>query len=147
MNLIRTLLGLIITCTMLPITVQAFRFTSNIKFEYNEINDEIALMQLREILLIAYDMNIYSDELNFRYKNKDFSLSLVNNKLLLQPGTQIFLNDVDNIVFKTKNDFIYIEYERNNETYERLIGKQEGLYIDDFSNCDVSDDVCDNCEE
>ena len=147
MNLIRTLLGLIITCTMLPITVQAFRFTSNIKFEYNEINDEIALMQLREILLIAYDMNIYSDELNFRYKNKDFSLSLVNNKLLLQPGTQIFLNDVDNIVFKTKNDFIYVEYERNNETYERLIGKQEGLYIDDFFNCDVSDDVCDNCEE
>jgi hypothetical protein len=147
MNLIRTLLGLIITCTMLPITVQAFRFTSNIKFEYNEINDEIALMQLREILLIAYDMNIYSDELNFRYKNKDFSLSLVNNKLLLQPGTQIFLNDVDNIVFKTKNDFIYIEYERNNETYERLIGKQEGLYIDDFSNCDVSDDERDNSEE
>ncbi len=147
MNLIRTLLGLIITCTMLPITVQAFRFTSNIKFEYNEINDEIALMQLREILLIAYDMDIYSDELNFRYKNKDFSLSLVNNKLLLQPGTQIFLNDVDNIVFKTKNDFIYIEYERNNETYERLIGKQEGFYINDFSNCDVSDDECDNSEE
>lgn len=144
MILIRNILGLIITCMMLPICIHAFRYTSDIKFGYSEINDEIALMQLREILLIAYDMHISNNEIDFIYKNKDFKLSLVNEKLLLQPGTQIFLNDVDYISFNIRDGCIYLEYERDNETYERIIGKQEGFYIDDFSNCDVSDDECDN---
>ena len=132
---------------MLPICIHAFKYTGDIKFEYNEINDEIALMQLREILLITYDMHVASDELNFIYKNKEFKLSLVNNKLLLQPGTQIFLNDIDNLSFKIKNSFIYVEYERDNKVYERLIGRQERFYIDDFSYCDVLDDERDSNEE
>lgn len=144
MNLIRNLIGLIITITMLPLCVLAFKFTANIKFDYNQINDEIALCQLRENLLISYDMNVSSDELNFRYKNKDYKLSLINNKLVLQPGTQIFLNDVDNLYFNNRNGCIYVCYEKENKYYERVIANKEGFYIDDFSGCDVLTDD-DNC--
>lgn len=147
MNLIRNLIGLIITITLLPICTKAFIYTSNIPFEYNEINDEIALYQLREQLIIAYDMNVSSDSLNFTYKNKAFSLSLVNNKLLLQPGTQIYLNDIDSLHFDVRNNCIYVCYERNNKQYERIIGKQEWFYIDDFSACDVFNDYCDTSQE
>ena len=147
MNLIRNLIGLIITITMLPICIEAFSFTSNIKFNYNEINDELALAQLREQMLIAYDMYVTSDQIDFIYKNKDFKLSLVNNKLLLQPGTQIYLADIDDLRFETRNGCVYVVYERNNKTYERVICQQERLYIDDFSACDVLDDGTDCSEE
>lgn len=142
MNLIRNLLGLIITITMLPVCVKAFEYASNIKFDYNEINDEIALMQLRETLLITYDMQYSEKLLAFRYKNKDFTLKLVNNKLLLQPGTQIYLNDIDDLSFINKNNCIYVIYERDNKEYERVLCNAKGLYLDDFSDCDVLD--CDD---
>lgn len=132
---------------MLPICIEAFTFTSNIKFNYNEINDEIALAQLREQMLIAYDMYVTSDQINFIYKNKDFKLSLVNGKLILQPGTQIYLADIDDLRFETRNGCVYVIYERNNKTYERVICQEERLYIDDFSACDVLDDGTDCGEE
>ena len=147
MNLIRNLIGLIISVTMLPICIEAFIFGSKIPFDYNEINDEIAMYQLREQLLISYDMNINSDELNFKYKNKNFKLSLVNRKLLLQPGSQMYLNDIDDLYFDVRNGCIYVCYERNNKQYERVISKQEGLYIDNFSACDVLADEFDCSEE
>ena len=137
MNLIRNLIGLIITITMLPICISAFRYTSDITFEYNEISDELAIYQLRQQLLIAYDMQCNKDELSFIYKNKQYRLSLVNNKLILQPGTQIYLNDIDYLYFDYRGETIYVVYERDNKKYERAICKKEGIYIDDFSNCDV----------
>ena len=144
MNLIRNLIGLLITITMLPICLEAFVFTSNIPFDYTEINDELAMSQLREQMLIAYDVSVSSGEIDFVYKNKDFRLSLVNNKLLLQPGTQIYLDNIDYLYFEEKNGCIYTVYGRDNKEYERIIGKQERLYIDDFSDCDVLDNECDS---
>lgn len=147
MNLIRNLIGLIITITMLPVCIEAFMFGSRIPFDYDEINDEIALEQLREQLLISYDMNISSDQLNFVYKNKNFTLSLVNGKLLLQPGTQMYLNDVENLYFDSRDGCIYVCYEKGNKQFERVLCKQERFYIDDFSDCDVLVDEPDSFEE
>lgn len=147
MNLIRNLIGLIITIILLPICVEAFIYTSNIPFDYEQINDEIALNQLRQNLLIAYDMDVDSNKVSFTYKNKDFHLSLVNGNLLLQPGTQIYLSDIDDLYFEVKNGCVYVCYERNNKQYERIICKQERIYIDDFSACDVLDSDCDSSQE
>lgn len=147
MNLIRNLIGMIITVTMLPICITSFIYTSNIKFDYNEINDELALSQLREELLIAYDMDVSSSNINFRYKNKNFKLSYVNGKLLLQPGTQIYLNNIDSLYFRKKNGCVYVCYRKGSKEYERILCKEEGLYINDFSDCDVLFDECDSCQE
>ena len=147
MNLIRNLLGLIITITMLPICIEAFIYTSKISFDYNQVNDEIALYQLREQLLMSYDMKVNNDELNFIYKNRNYKLSLINNKMILQPGTQIYLNDIDSLCFEEKNGCIYVNYNRGNDEYDRIICKQEGLYIDNFSDCDVLIDDTDSSQE
>lgn len=144
MNLIRNLIGLIITCAMLPMCMLSFKYIANIEFDYNKINDEIALCQLRENLLISYDMRVSSDSLNFIYKNKNYSLSLVNNKLILQPGTQIYLYDVDDLSFDIKNNCIYVSYSRGDKDYERVIASQTGIYINDFSSCDVLINDCDS---
>ena len=146
MSLIRNLFGLMIIASMLPLCSMAFNYTSRIPFEYNEISDELALAELREILLISYDMNMTYDTLYFIYQNKPFTLSMVNRKMLLQPGTQIYLNDIDELHFERRGNTIYVMYERNMHKYERAISSAEGIYIDSFSDCDVHDDVSDSSE-
>jgi len=146
MNMIRNLAGLIITLSMLPICCLSFRFASNIPFSYKEINDELALFQLRETMLIAYDLQYSFDQLDFIYANKEFRLSQVNNRLILQPGTQIFLDDIDEVYFEKRNGCIYVHYQRDNKQYERILCK-EGIYIDRFSDCDVLTDEPDSTQE
>ncbi|MBR5341333.1 MAG: hypothetical protein IK151_05340 [Erysipelotrichaceae bacterium] len=147
MNMIRNLLGLVIILALLPICILAFRFTSNMPFEYSEICDELSLAQLRETMLITYDLHYGYDCLSFTYRNKDFTLSMVNNKLLLQPGTQVYLGDIDDLHFEERNGCIYVCYERKNRKYERIIASSQGVYLDDFSDCDVHDDELDSSEE
>ncbi|MBQ1308000.1 MAG: hypothetical protein II004_05635 [Erysipelotrichaceae bacterium] len=139
MNLIRNLIGLIIAAILLPLFLMAFRYVTEIGFDYDQVNDEIAISQLREQMLISYDLKFTRNMLTFRYKNDDFRLSEVNGMLLLQPGTQIYLNDVDSLHFEKRNRCIYVVYERNGKEYEQVIVSEKGIYIDAFSFCDVSD--------
>ena len=135
MNLIRNLIGIYITILMLPLSITSLKFVSNISFDYDQINDEISICQLRELLLIAYDMQVHDDTLIFRYQNKIFRLSKINEYLLLQPGSQIYLNNVDSLYFKEMNNCIYVVYEKNNKTYEKIITSTKGIYLDEFSDC------------
>ena len=147
MNLTRLLLALIITVTILPLCAMSFRYAADLTCDYNEVNDEIALFQLREILLIAYDLEISYDRLSFVYQNDDFRLSLVNRKLILQPGTQIFLNDIDTLYFYENHDTVFLHYERQNKSYDTILCSSDRFYIDRFSACDVSGDEPDRIEE
>ena len=147
MNQIRNIIGIIILITILPLSSLVFNYVSKIDFNYNEINDELALCQLREYLLISYDIKVNHYSLDFIYKNKDFSLNLVNNKLLMQPGTQIILNDIDDVYFERKGEYIYVVYTKNNETYERIIASTKGIYLDEFSDCFIDNDVFDSDQE
>ena len=147
MNLIRNLAGLIIASALLPLFLLAFRYVTEIGFDYDRINDEIAISRLREQMLICYDLRFSQDMLTFRYKNDDFRLSEVNGMLLLQPGTQIYLNNIEDLRFKKRNGCIYAVYERNGKEYEQVIVREKGIYIDAFSFCDVSDRDDDQHEE
>ncbi len=139
MNLIRILCGLLIVLNLLPLGMTAMGFVSKIAFDYNEVNDEIALCQLREDLLISYDMEYSRDVLRFTYEGKSFRLSQVNRMLVLQPGTQIFLYDIDDLHFEKRGTMIYVLYRRKGKEYERILAT-EGLYLSDFSDCPVIDD-------
>lgn len=140
MNLTRNIIALIITLAILPLCASSFTMISNINFTYDEINNELALVDLRRILLLSYNLMMNNNQLNFIYKNKDYSLSLVNNRLVLSPGYQMFLNNVDDLSFFSKDNCIYIDYEIDGKHYERVIGSKEGIYIDEFSNCHDDDD-------
>ena len=131
----------------MPIYLLCIKYTCDINFNYDEINDEIALNQLREELLISYNLSFSRNELSFIYKDKNFTLSFVNNKLLLQPGTQIYLNDIDDLYFENKNNCIYAIYQRENNKYERIIADAKGFYIEYFIDCLTSDDIDNIVEE
>lgn len=147
MNLIRNLIAFVIILALLPIFMLAFRYTADLPFSYDEIADEIALCQLREMMLISYDLEFGNRVLEFRYKNRDCSLSLINGKLIMQPGTQIFLAELEDLHFEEKNGVIYVCYQKKNGDRERVIASQRGFYIDAFSDCDVRSDQPDSGEE
>ncbi len=147
MNLIRNLAALMIILALLPIGMSAFRYVSDLPFRYHEISDEIALSQLREMMLIAYDKEFHDEILSFRYRNKDFTLSMINGRLILHPGTQIFLADLDEMHFEERNGVIYVCYQREGKKAERVICSAGGFHLDAFSDCDVRDPVPDRPEE
>ncbi len=147
MSMIRNIAGLLIILTLLPIAMCAFSFTSSLPFTYTEVFDELSLHQLRESMLICYDLSFDPNALYFSLHNKDFILSKVNDKLILHPGTQIFLADVDELHFEERGDVIYVCYRKKERYYERAIASARGFYLDRFSDCDVRDDVADSDEE
>ncbi len=146
MDLIRNLVGFIIILSLLPICLLSFRFTADIPFTYSEISDELSIAQLREMLLIDYDLEFAEYSLSFRYKNRDCTLSQVGDKLIMQPGTMIFLSGLDELHFERRNGVIYVCYRKENEEYERVIAGAKGFYLDDFSDNNVRDDGTDRSE-
>ena len=130
---LRTLIALLVTMSILPLAVTIFRNASCIVPDYALLNDELAMMDLRRILLLAYDMEISDTHLKFIYHGEDYVLGLVNERLILHPGTQMYLDDVKEVRFYTKNGSLYMSYVRNNgKEYERNIAKEEGIHLDDF---------------
>ena len=129
----RTLMALLITLTILPLAISIFSFVANIKPNYNLLNNELALIDLRRRLLIAYDLNVEENRLEFINNGETNYLYYVNDKLILSPGTQIYLNDVKDVYFSKENGVIYLNYITNdNKEYKSAIGKEKGFYIDDF---------------
>ena len=132
---------------LLPLTLISFRLVGNIDFNYEDINDEIVLSQLRESLLFIYDLNYSRNELSFRYKGDEFYLSQINDKLILHPGSQIYLMKVDDLYFEDVDGYIYVNYERNNTRKRRILCPKQGLHLDDFSDCPIVTNESDTSEE
>lgn len=138
--MVRNLVALLITLAILPIAISVFSFVGNYEFNYNIVNNEMALTDLRRVMLIAYDIDVKDYEINFVYHNNDYVLRFVNNKLILQPGTQIYLNGILDAYFTKENGSIYVNYiDEYGKEYKRNIGKETGIYINDF--LDNNDDM------
>lgn len=87
------------------------------------VDDEVAIMQLRKTLLLAYEIENNGTSLNYEYQNRNFTLSAVNNNLIIQPGTQIILFDIENLNFFNSGNNIYIYYEKDSESFEKILCK------------------------
>ena len=139
----RSLIALLITLSILPLAVSIMAYCASLKQNYNLVNSEIALMDLRRIMLISYDLCVNDNQLDFIYHNEEYHLVYVNDKLILTPGTQIILNNIKEASFYEKNDSIYLRYiDDDNKEYKRNIGSAKRFYIDDFSfdNDELSSD-------
>lgn len=135
---LRSVVAIVVIMSILPIIVSILTIISSYKIDYDLVNDEISLFQLRRIMLISYDIDNNYDSLNFIYHGKNFELSTINNRLVLQPGYQVFLNNIDYAEFTYDNGLLNITYGRNGNEKTTCIYKEKGIYIDDFS--DINDE-------
>ena len=122
-TLLEVLLSLFCASMCIPILLMAITLlTKEVSFS-ELIQDEIALSQLRHICNVAEDYAFEDTSLSFTYHNERYYLSLKNNHVILQPGTQIFFNHVDRTTFYQIADCIYIQFERGTHSYVRLLTK------------------------
>ena len=119
--LIETLLGLSLAIMVLGIMGKTVELCSYIKFDSILLQNQIGIIQLREHLLKAYDFTVEEDVLSYCIEDEYYRLSLVNNRLMQQSGTLIFLLDVDTCSFEEVDEAIFINYESKGNIYSRLI--------------------------
>ena len=86
-----------------------------------EIQDEIALAQLRRILNVSEDIRSSGSHLTFRYHDEPQQLYTVNDHLILTPGTKIFLSQIDSASFRISGHETLITYTRNGHEETRVL--------------------------
>lgn len=110
--------SLLIICIMLPILCSALTIFSHSTLYEEIVQDQIKLRQLQRIFLLSYDIELENNQLHFFYNKQYMTLKLVNKHLVLSPGTQIFLEDIDEIKFEL-NDEIELYFKRKDIEHEK----------------------------
>lgn len=105
-------------------TVQVISITRNILKDSTPLQDQIALVQLRHYLAVAYDIELQPTMISFQRQHEEMRLSVVNQNLIVQPGTQIFLMDIETAIFYLEGDSVMLRYVRDNQEYEVFLCKQ-----------------------
>ena len=105
-------------------TVQVISITRNVLKDRTPLQDQIALVQLRHYLAVAYDIELQPTMISFQRQHEEMRLRLVNQNLIIQPGTQIFLMDIESAMFYLEKDSVILRYVRDNHEYEVFLCKQ-----------------------
>ena len=120
--ILENILSMFIISTFIPIMFNCFLLLKIDDFSY-DLQDEIALIQLRRILSVSYDLQANDNCLSFIYKNEQRMISEVNNNLIMQKGTIIILCDVEDVSFVINDGLLYLYYRRLDKDYEKIVYK------------------------
>ncbi len=111
-----------IICLMLaPAVILCLSSISGCLRFREEVQDRIALSQLRRILMLSYDVHTEGNTVRFSYQNEDRLLRFTGDWLLISPGTEIMLAMVEGGRFIERNDLLYVIYERKGKQYEAVL--------------------------
>ena len=109
--LIDCLITLLVLVSLLSL-INDFLRVQRSKLIFDKLQDEVSLSQLRRSLLLAKDFCLSENNLQFRINE----LELVNHKLILRPGVQIFLENIDQISFVNEENKWYLLYWQNDHS-------------------------------
>ena len=115
------IIALMIVLTFVPLLVICIKLNINALRFHEETQDEIALSQLRKIMNVGSNFQVSSNQIQFDYHEDSYRLYLINNHLILTPGTHIFLSDVNHLSFSYRGSYIYCDYKRKEHTYSRVL--------------------------
>ena len=85
------------------------------------VEEEIALRQIRRMLLLSEDIQCSGTQLDFWYQDDWFTLLLDGNRLVRVDGYLIYMENIDSLEFREKKGCIYLYYEKNQKAKERLL--------------------------
>ena len=122
--LVEVLVAVLTVCICIPIMVSVISLMRTSLKDRTSLQDQIALVQLRRYLAVAYDIELLPSSLTFRRQHEEMRLSVVNQNLIVQPGTQMFLMDIEAALFYLEGDSVMLRYVRDNQEYEVFLCKQ-----------------------
>ena len=130
----QVLLNVLITICLLPLLFMSIKSLISLPLHFDKMQDEIAIRQIQKILSLSYEREYSNNQLKFRYQGEEFVFYIYEDKLILKPGTQIFLSDIDNFNFLLKDGLLYLSYERENKYYEYIVAKEKSIHLADFTD-------------
>lgn len=80
-----------------------------------EVQDEIASIQLRRILSMSYEVRVENGSISFEYLGRSMRIVYGNYHVYMTPGTYIFYSDIDSAWFCEEEGLVYACIERNEE--------------------------------
>lgn len=122
--LVEVLVAILTVCICIPIMVSVISLMRTSLKDRTSLQDQIALVQLRRYLAVAYDVELLPSSLTFQRQHEEMRLSVVNQNLIVQPGTQMFLMDIEAALFYLEGDSVMLRYVRDNQEYEVFLCKQ-----------------------
>lgn len=119
--LIEVLIALSIMASLMSPTLSILNVLQQ-SFERNQlVQDQVSINQLRHTLLLSNNIQYFSDHIEFDYHDKDCSLGLLNNKLIMKPGTMIYLIEIDDVLFLKDQNALILQYQRGSNVYQKVI--------------------------
>ena len=122
--LVEVLVAILTVCICIPIIVSVISLMRTSLKDRVFLQDQIALIQLRRYLAVAYEIELLPSSLTFQRQHEEMRLSVVNQNLIVQPGTQMFLMDIEAALFYLEEDSVMLRYVRNHQEYEVYLCKQ-----------------------
>lgn len=122
--LVEVLVAILTVCICIPILVSVISLMRTSLKDRTLLQDQIALVQLRRYLAVAYNIELLPSSLTFQRQHEEMRLSVVNQNLIVQPGTQMFLMDIEAALFYLEEDSVMLRYVRNHQEYEVFLCKQ-----------------------
>ncbi len=101
-----------IVCMLVPSLALSLNVLSQCDTFDEMVQDQISIAQLRRVLMISYDVFLQQDCLTYTYAYKEYVLSCKNGRLTQQPGTLIYLSEIEDAWFVQEQELIYLVYER-----------------------------------
>lgn len=121
-TLIETLLSLLIV-SFCSILFSLFLQIAT-KNDYNIYvgDDERSIHQMRLLFALSKNYEISNNMLYLRYLDKDMNFNFDGKRLILEDGYQVYFMELTSASFMKENDCYYFNYQRNKQTYRRVIG-------------------------
>ncbi|MEG0313838.1 MAG: type II secretion system protein [Erysipelotrichaceae bacterium] len=119
---IEVIISLACLSLMIILLIKSLSIIKAIKIDQSLITNELAINEMRLIYAYSNEHDLSDDEYNFKYLDNIMHYYLDENKLVLTPGYQILLTNIDNFEFIKNDNCIYIDYYYKDELKHVLLG-------------------------
>lgn len=79
--------------------------------------EQMAVIQLREILSLSKDIEVQSHELTMNYKHESIWIGQDKDRLVKKEGYEILIEGVKNVAFYQQEEEIFLSYSKAEKEY------------------------------
>ncbi len=119
------LIALLILCAVLPVFLTQLRVIMNLYVRPLDLQDAIAIAQLRHVFNIAEDITPAGDTLSFSYRKEQRLLRMSGENLILTPGTQYILTKIEEVSFASEDNTVILCWTRSEKETCAALGVME----------------------
>ena len=107
---------------LLPLTLSHLSILRKAMKPFAMLQDQIALAQLRHITNLSASITLRPDEITLHCHQNDYVVHIRNGNLLLRPGTQFLLTEIDAVLFAQDGQLLIMHYVRKEKEFRAVLG-------------------------